>query len=274
MLNPLGLDMQNYSSDKLFEKLQNEVFGKWHAEGRAGNDGNAGNTLEDLLGVSENNLKLPDWGNIELKTKRVETQSLVTLLHREPSPAASVPKLLLSLGWKHQNAGSKYGLDELSFRSTTRANSFSDRGFAVKLTDENIEFVFDKTKINFSAKDRTGIYANYGDWLTCVEARSLHYSDVLPVFWSRAYIEAEIKAKLDNTLLCLVKSKLIGGVKHFQYTSARLFSGFDPSKLDVLFNEHALYVDFDARTNHNHGTKFRVDLKSIGRLFDNTVEIF
>ena len=38
---------------------------------RIGNDGSAGNTLEDLLGVSENNLKLPDWGEIELKTKGV-----------------------------------------------------------------------------------------------------------------------------------------------------------------------------------------------------------
>lgn len=266
--------MQDYSSKRLFEKLENDVVGKWHPEARAGNDGNAGNTLEDLLGVSENNLKLPDWGEIELKTKRVETQSLVTLLHREPMPAASVPNLLLSLGWKHSGAGSKYNLDELSFRSTTRAEKFSDRGFAVMLTDEHIKFIFDKTKVNFDAKDRTGAYATYGDWLSCVESRTPHYAEFLPVFWDRHFVEKEIKAKLDNTLLCLVKSKSINGMKHFQYTSARLFSGFNPSKLDTLFKEHALYVDFDARTRHNHGTKFRIDLKSIGRLFDNVVEIF
>src|SRR5690554_3663430 len=118
-----------YTTEGLIEKLQNDVIGKWHEEGRVGNDGSAGNTLEDLLGVEENNLMLPDWGHIELKTKKKEGTSLVTLMHREPQPAASVPRLLLSLGWKHQSAGVRYGPNELSFRSTTRANEFSDRGF-------------------------------------------------------------------------------------------------------------------------------------------------
>ena len=181
--------MTQYTLETLVKKLKSDVIGRWHKEGRVGNDGSAGNTLEDLLGVAENNLRLPDWGNIELKTKRKESQSLVTLLHREPQPQASIPKLLLSLGWKHQSAGTKYPSDELSFRSTTRANSFSDRGFAVKLSEDKISLVFEPSEINFSATDRTKTYRTYNDWLNDVENRQPHYSDVLPVYWDRRFVE-------------------------------------------------------------------------------------
>lgn len=45
---------------------------------RRGNTG-IGYTLETLLGVQENNLMLPDLGDIEIKTHRRETNSLITL---------------------------------------------------------------------------------------------------------------------------------------------------------------------------------------------------
>ena len=66
----------------------------------------------------------------------------------------------------------------------------------------------------------------------------------------------------------MVKTKKFEGVKHFKYVSATLFKGFNASKIDILFSKKALYVDFDARTHHNHGTKFRVDLSAIHELFD------
>jgi hypothetical protein len=261
------------TAEALFDKFRNDVAGKWHKEGRKGNDGSAGNTLEDLLGISENNLKVPDWGEIELKTKRSESQALVTLLHREPMPNASVPNLLRSLGWQHKEAGVKYPSDELSFRSTTRANSFSDRGFCVKLCEKKIDFIFDPTKVNLNVNDRTKAFSTYGDWLKSVEARDVHYTNVLPVYWERAFVEAEIKKKLDHTLFCLVKSKVIDGEKYFKFDAATLFSGFMPERLDILFENRALFVDFDARTRHNHGTKFRIDIKSIGRLFEKSAVI-
>ena len=56
-----------------------------------------GNTLEDLLGIVENNLPLPNAAEWELKCQRAKTSSLTTLLHSEPSPRAMklVPSLLL-----------------------------------------------------------------------------------------------------------------------------------------------------------------------------------
>ena len=130
------------TQNELFKRLKQDILFRWHTETRIGNDGSPGNTLEDLLGIEENNLKIPDWGDIELKTKKKESQSLITLMHREPKPDASVPKLLKSLGWKHKDAGTRYDNEEMSFRSTTRSD-FSVRGFAVSLDQDKVNFVFD-----------------------------------------------------------------------------------------------------------------------------------
>jgi hypothetical protein len=40
--------MSQYTLEGLVDKLKNDVIGRWHKEGRVGNDGSAGNTLEDL----------------------------------------------------------------------------------------------------------------------------------------------------------------------------------------------------------------------------------
>lgn len=38
-----------------------------------------GQTLEELLGLKENNIAVPDWGTIELKAHRVGSSSMITL---------------------------------------------------------------------------------------------------------------------------------------------------------------------------------------------------
>ena len=263
-----------FTLENLVKKLRTEVQDKWHPEGRVGNDGSAGNTLEDLLGVEENNLRIPDWGEIELKTKQEKSSSLVTLLHREPQPSAVVPKLIKALGWAHANAGAKYGLNEMSFRSTTQANMASDRGFQIVFGDGRVQFIFDPSKVATDKKDRTKQYATYGDWLKDVESRSPHYSDLFPVFWEQEFLENELIKKLDKTLFVVAKAKKIGGIRHFKYETAVLLKDFDSSKFQSIFEEKGLYIDFDARTNHNHGTKVRIDVRKIRHLFKSSVEIF
>lgn len=82
----------------------------WIKNQRKGNSGGIGNTLEDLLGIEENNLPIPNAAEWELKAQRTNTTALTTLFHIEPSPRAVkfVPQILLPLyGWTHQEAGKK-----------------------------------------------------------------------------------------------------------------------------------------------------------------------
>ena len=261
------------TQNELFKRLKQDILFRWHTETRIGNDGSAGNTLEDLLGIEENNLKIPDWGDIELKTRKKDSQSLITLKHMEPKPDAYVPKLVKSLGWKHKNAGTKYGDNEMSFRSTTRSD-FSVRGFAVSLDQDKVNFVFDPNKVSRTKKDKTNIYDTYGDWLDDVLNRSPNYTEFFPIYWDREDLETQLRDKLEKTLFVTCKTKKDGAIRSFFYDNAVLLSGFDKDKIDTLFQSNALVVDFDARTNHNHGTKFRVDLKHLPDLFNKSESLF
>ena len=123
-----------YTKPALVEKLKEISAIGWISNARHGNAGGIGNTLEDLLGIKENNLPIPNAAEWELKTQRVNTTSLTTLFHIEPSPRAIgfVPKVLLPMyGWAHQEDGKKYPKGEMSFRQTIHGQSPSDRGFKV-----------------------------------------------------------------------------------------------------------------------------------------------
>src|SRR3990170_271808 len=120
-----------YTKQALIEKLKEIALRGWIPNARHGNHGGIGNTLEDLLGIEENNLPIPNAAEWELKSQRLNTTSLTTLFHIEPSPRAIgfVPQLLLPMyGWEHKQAGKIYASNEMSFRQTIHGNSPSDRG--------------------------------------------------------------------------------------------------------------------------------------------------
>ena len=128
--------MKIYTKTTLIAELKKITARGWIKNRRHGNHGCVGNTLEDLLGIEENNLPIPNAAEWELKTHRIGSASLITLLHTEPSPRAIrfVPAVLLpKYGWKHKEAGKKYPRAEKSFRQTISGLSSSDRGFIVKV---------------------------------------------------------------------------------------------------------------------------------------------
>src|SRR3989344_2322865 len=49
-------------------------------------DTGIGKTLETLLGLKENNFRTPDFGKIELKAKRIESGSMLTIATKSPIP--------------------------------------------------------------------------------------------------------------------------------------------------------------------------------------------
>jgi hypothetical protein len=100
-----------FTKEELIEQLNAIRARGWIKTQRPGNDGAVGNTLEDLLGIEENNLPIPNAAEWELKAQRKHTQSLTTLFHLEPSPqgAKIVPSVLLRhYGWMHKLAGSTH----------------------------------------------------------------------------------------------------------------------------------------------------------------------
>ena len=80
--------MKIYTKASLIEALTAIRDRGWIPTSRKNNDGGIGNTLEELLGIDENNLPLPNAAEWELKAQRKQTNALITLFHMEPSPRA------------------------------------------------------------------------------------------------------------------------------------------------------------------------------------------
>ncbi len=81
-------NIQLITKEELIDKLKEIESRGWIRNTRKGNDGAVGNVLEDLLGIPENNLPIPNAAEWELKARRANTSALLTLCHMEPSPRA------------------------------------------------------------------------------------------------------------------------------------------------------------------------------------------
>lgn len=245
--------MKNADLILLKKRLEEIKEMGWIANQRPGNDGGVGNTLEDLLGVAENNLQLPDFGKWELKSQRATTGSLLTLFHLEPEPrnARIIPKILLpQYGWKHLEAGRKYPSTERSFRQTIHTQSYSDRGFHV-----NIDY---KQKIVYIDFNFSMIEEHHKDWRLFVE-NGVGTEDIRPnPFWKFDTLESKLHTKLKNLMYVRANTKVMNGIESFKYEEFAAYMNPSIERFLQLMEDGYIYVDFDARTGHNHGTKFRI----------------
>lgn len=225
----------------------------WIANQRPGNAGGVGNTLEDLLEVAENNLQMPDFGEWELKSQRATTGSLLTLFHTEPKPrnARIVPQiLLLKYGWPHQEAGIVYPANERSFRQTINAIGYSDRGFSVNIDWEQ-ECIF--IDFNFDYIDD-----RHSEWRDFI-VHGVGTGDISPnPYWTFQEIETKLRTKLNNLMYVRAETKIINGIEYFRYNEIEAYIDPTIDRFLSLVEQGVIYVDFDARTGHNHGTKFRI----------------
>lgn len=220
------------------------------------NDGAIGNTLEKELGIKENNLPIPNTQEWELKGQRAHTTSLVTLKHIEPSPVAAkiVSKILIpKYGWKHKEAGKKYPKTEMSFRSTTGAAGYTKRGFKIVVDrrEGKLKFVFD-----FSNADTTD--SDVALWLQAVKDRAgLGPIDPEP-YWGLEDLKYAIGSKIKNCFYVIAESRMQDSHEFFLYKELHILSGFSFENFLLAIDNGSVFVDFDARTRHNHGTKFRI----------------
>lgn len=243
-----------FTKESVIEKLRQIKEKGWIPSGRSrSNVGAVGNTLEDLFGIKENNLPLANAGQWELKTQRRGTSSLTTLFHFEPSPRESkiVPNILLRLyGWPHKEADKKYPSTEMSFRSTTPGDRFTDRGFKIDVdrTENRIKLNFDVSKVDVS---------KHSTWLSSVQQRvGLGQINPQP-YWEFDDLRHKVETKIKNAFYLLAECRKENKKEYFHYNEAWMLEHADFNKFLNEIENGTILIDFDARTGHNHGTKFR-----------------
>lgn len=227
-----------------FEKIKAIGWIKTHRSGPTG----IGKTLEDLLGIPENNDDAPDFGEYELKAGRVDSQSMLTLFTRAPEPAKSNEYLRNKYGYISE----EYDVEKKvlhSTLSTVKWTPIADTGHKLKI----------------ECRDNSAyIQSEMG---------------TENVFWSHENLEKSFNNKYKNKLVYVkALSRGFGSHEEFKYVEAYKIDGFDFSILFNLIEEGSIMIDLrigqypDGRT-HDHGTGFRIKESDQDKLFINKVRI-
>lgn len=260
--------MEPITKEQLIEKLKKLRSFGWVENKRPGNAGGVGNTLEDYLGIEENNLPIPNAAEWELKAQRGDTTSLTTLFHMEPSPRALkfVPNiLLLKYGWPHQEAGEKYPSNEMSFRQTISGKDYSDRGFKVVIDRDN-----KKVLISFNSR---AVSEKHTVWLKEVEKRA-GLGELRPQpYWGFDDLFHKAGTKLINCFYVQADTKKENGIEYFKYSKIMQLQSLSIDRFLEALQKNDILVDFDARTGHNHGTKFRMKQNCLPDLYETVITI-
>lgn len=227
-----------------FKKIKEQGWIKTHRSGPTG----IGKTLEDLLGIPENNLDEPDFGDYELKSCRINSQSMLTMFTRTPQPARSNTYLRNKYGY----SSSAYDNDKKVLHSTLTATRF----VPIANTGHSLKIICDENKISIASE-----------------------TEVENVFWDKSSLRKAFEKKYKNKFVYVKAESRGSGVnEEFSFVDAYEVSGFDYDAFIRLLEQGKIFIDLrigqypDGRT-HDHGTGFRIRETDQYLLFKNINKI-
>jgi len=208
------------------KELKTKGYIKTHRAGQTG----IGKTLEDLLGIEENNIPISNTTFAELKSARKGSKSMLTLFTKAPLPGKANTKLLDRFGYVTSVSKGKKILH------TT-----------VKATGYNILRGEEGFKINV-AKGKLCIISRNGEELG---------------YWDETTLKSSFERKLRHVLYVLADYRGTRREEEFWFNEAWLLGGFDFGNFMKNVTDGVICVDTrigqypDGRA-HDHGTGFRV----------------
>lgn len=231
-----------------FQKIKAMGYVKSH---RSNNTG-IGKTFEDLIGVEENNVADVDYmGFIEIKSKREESQSMLTLFTKSPNyPKGSNTYLRDTYGMVDETTGLKRLHTTISGKEY---NTFGgDIGFKLSINS-------DEEKIYISIKN-------------------LKTNEILEekVYYTFETLQKIISKKCSNIAFVNADAKMVDGSEYFKFTDVQLLTGLTFTKfLNGITTGLILY---DIRIGsyksgksrgkvHDHGSGFRIKKSDIDKFF-------
>ncbi|MCA1901939.1 MAG: MvaI/BcnI family restriction endonuclease [Candidatus Hydrogenedens sp.] len=215
--------------EKLIQKLREIKKMGWIKTHRAGNTG-VGKTLEDLLGIAENNVPGPNAAMIELKSARKNVSSMLTLFTKSPLPPKANSTLLDKFGYPSTKNGKTKRLETTV--NAVKYNQLKGKpGFKIEIQEDVINLIN-------------------------IDGEILGY-------WDKETLKNSFERKLPKLLYVKADARGSGSNEEFWYNEAWLLSGFDFKNFVKLLEQGIILVDIrigqypDGRT-HDHGTGFRV----------------
>jgi hypothetical protein len=203
---------------------------------RAGNTG-IGKTLEDLLGIEENNIPGPDAAGVELKSTRTSSNNLNTLFTKEPPRGQRAlwnQDLVRDLGYIDDK-------DRQALKVTIRPDEPNSRGFFLTYDSESVAVT----------------HEDEGDVATYP----------LPL------LRETFEAKMPELVMVFADTKEVDDREHFWYKRAYHLDGFDGDDFLTLMRDGVITLDLrmhvkDNGNIRNRGTAWRImDENRLGEAF-------
>ncbi len=154
----------------------------------------------------------------------------------------------------------------MSFRVTMSGDRYTDRGFKV---------VVDRTLLRIAIDfDASQIVPHHSGWLKSVVDKAGPGRLQPEPYWPFETLEKKARPKLRNSFYISAKTRVIDNKEEFLYDSLLMLQKFNFDNFLEAIEKGKVLVDFDAKTTHNHGTKFRIRQDSWPQLYDNVRRIF
>lgn len=226
------------SYQDLIQKLQ-EIKQKGYVRTHRLGDTGIGKTLEDLLGIEENNVPGPNAKMIELKSARKGSPSMLTLFTKSPLPRRkAISTLVEKFGYPSPKDGRKI------LHATLRATSFTS--------------IKGRRALTLRANDRIEIVS--------VEGETLGY-------YTNETLEKTFEKKLPALLYVKANTRGRRTAEEFWYNEAWHLKGFSFENFKKLVRDGIICVDLrigqysDGRP-HDHGTGFRIQPDKLELCFE------
>jgi len=221
--------------------LKDQGYVKTHRRGNTG----IGKTLEDLLGIEENNIPGPNAVRLELKSARKNSTSMLTLFTKSPDPPRINSVLLERFGYPSEKWN-----NEKELHTTINAIDFNlikgIKVFKIGISNDRVNLLIPENEI------------------VC--------------YWPREKLQKTFEKKLPNLMYVKADARGWGSQEEFWFNEAWVLSGFSFEGFIGLLKEGTILVDIrigkypNGRT-HDHGTGFRIKPDKLDLCFSKRVRI-
>jgi len=219
-----------------------------------------GKTLEELLGIEENNIQGPDFSKYELKATRKGSSSMVTLFTKKLEPDSG-EKLWEVYGYSNGSATDRDYKQTTLFKSQKRAvfvppeeRELHNTVCANTPNSQGMKLVIDDNKV---------VIAN---------------PKKVPCYYSKPILKETMEKKYAILLHVLAEHKIENGKEYFWYNEVCRYSGLRFETFMNLIKEGKMKVDirighYPNGKVHDHGTGLRIMPTYLPECFDNRKRI-
>ena len=204
---------------KRMRKIKEKGFVKTHRIGDTG----IGKTLEDLLGIVENNIAGPNFKGYELKSSRKDSDTMLTLFTKTAMPKGSNTKLLEMFGYRQRNRPNDYRQLALSPLD----------GSKIPIEEKELHVTVDSLKPN-----SVGLKLEIRD-----NKLYINNNKGVEAYYAMAVLKEAFKKKYHNLIYVLAERKKEKGEEYFWFGEVYRLKGFSFERFSKLVEEGKLKVD-------------------------------